>query len=81
MRDRDINKVLNQYKRLEDADKVKIYVHEEFNIKDKAIERAGGDDKKLLFSLIDTALQYGVAVGYAAGKRDGRAVRNRKRIS
>lgn len=70
MRDRDINKVLNQYQTLENTGKVKIYVHEEFNIKDKAIERAGGDDGRLLFSLIDTALQYGVAVGYSAGKRD-----------
>lgn len=84
MKKRDLNKTLNAYQKLEDRQKVKIYVSEIFNIRDYVIEKnkqAGGDEHRLLFSLIITSLEYGVAVGYSAGKRDGRAVRNRTKKS
>ena len=45
MRERNINKVLNQYQTIKNGKKVKIYVTEIFNIRDYAIEnykKAGG---------------------------------------
>lgn len=45
MRPRDIEKVLNQYQKIENGKKVRIYVSEIFNIRDYAIDdyrKAGG---------------------------------------
>lgn len=65
----NIEDAIEEYGRISNKGSCKIYAEQMNAIREKAMQDSSGSNENLLFHAINYAMQYGVAMGFNAGKR------------